>query len=69
MIPEHAIFSINVVQDSIGGSRIEILGSLTIDWLKYQQKYSLLDCLEFGDSTEPLDANTPDITQVDYTAP
>jgi hypothetical protein len=69
MISVHSTFSINTVQDSSGGSRIEILGDLQIDWLKYQQKVSLLDCLEFGDPANVFHANTPDIIEVDYVAP
>lgn len=69
MIPVNSTFSINTVQDSSGGSRIEILGDLTIDWLKYQMKVNLLDCLEFGDPANVFDANTPDINEVSYTAP
>jgi hypothetical protein len=63
--PTHSLFSINIVVDSIGQSRLEIVGSMKINWNSYLQKQSILDCLEFGEPTEVMDANTPDILCID----
>lgn len=69
MIRQFFPISINLIQDSKGGSRIEIIGSMTIDWGSYQRGENLLDCLVFGDPDEPLDANTPDINEICTTVP
>jgi hypothetical protein len=63
--PVHSTFSIKIVETSTGQSRVEIAGDLRINWGRYLQKMSLLDCLYFGDPAEIMDANTPDITVLD----
>lgn len=63
--PTHSVFSINFVTDSIGRSRLEMVGSMKINWGAYLRKESILDCLDFGDPNEVMDANTPNIESID----
>jgi hypothetical protein len=63
--PVNSTFSIKIVETSTGQSRVEIAGDLLMNWGRYLQKMSLLDCLYFGDPAEIMDANTPDITVLD----
>jgi hypothetical protein len=63
MIPTHSLFTYRVSTDGTGReSRIEMACSLRIDWNKYLKRRSLLECLDFGDSAEQYDCNTPDVT-------
>jgi hypothetical protein len=54
----------NLVDGESAVSRIEITGSLSIDFNKYERKLGLMKCLDFNSSTDPMVANVPDITNI-----
>jgi hypothetical protein len=63
--PVHSLFTFKFSTDGIGReSNLQMAGSLRLDPRKYQKRQSLLDCLDFGDDTKVMEANTPNITSL-----
>jgi hypothetical protein len=62
--PVYSVFSVKLVEDSTGASRLEMAGNMRINWGSFLQKKNLLDCLDFGDELEVMDANTPNIIEL-----
>lgn len=68
--PTHSLLTFKFTTDGIGKeSNLQIAGSLQLDPRKYQKRRSLLECLDFGDPADVMDANTPNITSLVLPAP
>jgi hypothetical protein len=67
--PVYSVFSVKLVETSTGESRLEMAGNMRINWGSYLSKKNLLDCLDFGDEAEVMDANTPNITELTIPIP
>lgn len=51
MVNQYKIYSqaqFRITEGDLNTSAIEVSGSLRIDWLKYQKKKGLMDCLNFN---------------------